>query len=197
MAFGSGILIAGMFCAAFGTLTAAAAVKQQRAYQRKRHIVRILKQLGEGEQICGEVTGANGEEETFGALCSYDISFLGTDGLPRKISMPVQLDMNNRPEVGMPMLLRMSPEAIEPLLLPLNMPEQRYARSLAPVTVQTSPTDATGRVMLEHDFFALRKYLAAEKKRCSRAAFKYGLAALFGGFDLLGLMIFLIYLLML
>lgn len=197
MIIGTGTIVAGIFCATFGALTATAAVKGRRASQRKQHIVRILKQLGEGEQICGEVVGANGEDETLGALCSYDISFLGTDGLSRKIALPVQLDMNNRLEIGMPMLLRMSPAPIEPLLMPLNAPEQRYANSLAPVTMQMSPTDATGRVMLEHDFFALQSFLTAEKKRCSRAAVKYGLAAVFAGLDLFGLMVFLLYLLML
>lgn len=196
MALGFGTLIAGMVCGAFGALTATSAVRHQRAYQRKKHITQILKQLGEGEQLCGEIIESHGDDGTLGALCSYDISFLGTDGLSRKIAMPVQLDINNRYEIGTTMLLRMSPAPIEPLLLPLNMPEQRYTNSLAPVTVQTTPMDATGRVMLEQDFFALRDALKQEKKRCTRAMMKYGVTAAFAGIDLFGIAMFFLYLLM-
>lgn len=196
MIIGTGTIVAGMVCAAFAGMTAAAAVKGQRASQRKKHLSQILKQIGDGEQVCGEIVQVHMDDETLGAPCSYDISFLGTDGLSRKIALPMRLDMDNRYELGTPMLLRMSPVPIEPTLRPLNAPEQRYTRT-PDITVQQHPTDETGRVLLENDYFALRDFLAAEKKRCSRAIVKYGLAAAFAGLDLFGLMIFFLYLLML
>lgn len=194
MMIGTGVLAAWLFCAAFGGLTAAAAVRHQRAYNRKRLLTQVLKQLGDGEQLCGEITQASGDGETLGAVCCYNIAFSGTDGLSRRIAMPVRLDLDNRYELGTTMLLRMAPVPIEPLLLPLNAPEQQFVRC-GNVTAAVYPMDATGRVLLESDFFALKNYLLAEKKKCSRAIVKYGLATAFAGLDLFSLLLFLIYLL--
>lgn len=193
MAIGTGTIIAGLFCAAFGGITAAAHIKGQRAAQRKRLLTAILHQLGDGEQICGEIVGANIGDAMLGAMCSYDVAFLGTDGLSRKIVMPMRLDMGNRFEIGTPMLLRMSPAPIEPLLLPLN--EERHQITNAPhITLLEHPTDATGRVLLESDYFALKQFLNEQKKQCSAAMLKYGIAEAIAGIDLAGLLLFFLFL---
>lgn len=195
MAIGTGTIIAGLFCTAFGGITVAAHTKGQRASQRKKLLTEILKQLGDGEQICGEIVQTHIADETLGAMCSYDVSFLGTDGLTRKISMPMRLDMGNRFEIGTPMLLRMSPAPIEPLLLPLN--EEGHQITNSPqITVLEHPTDATGRVLLESDYFALKKFLNEQKKLCGKAIMKYGIAAAIAGLDLFGLLLFFLYTLM-
>ena len=195
MVIGTGTIVAGLLCAAFGSLTVVAKIKEHRAYLRKKLLTQILKQLGDGGQICGEIIGANIDDETLGAMCSYDVEFLGTDGLPRKIVMPLRLDMGNRFAVGTPMLLRMSPAPIEPLLLPLN--EDRHQITNSPhITLLEHPTDATGRVLLESDWFALKQFLNEQKKQCSRAMVKYGVAAAIAGVDLLGLLMFFLFLLL-
>ena len=195
MVIGTGTIVAGMFCSAFGGITAAALIKAHQASHRKTLLTQIMNQLGDGEQICGEIVGANIGDETFGAMCSYDVEFLGIDGLTRKITMPMRLDMGNRFEVGTPMLLRMSPAPIEPLLLPLNA-EQYQITSAPHITLLEHPTDATGRVLLESDYFALKDFLNKQKTLCGKAMVKYGVAAAIAGLDLFGLLVFFIYSLM-
>ena len=162
-----------------GILTFAALRSGNRADKLRRLTASALKQIGEGEQIAAEVTAVQSPNEEIGAVCDYEMSFSGHEGLSRKVILPMPLGIGNRLAVGDQVLLRASGVCVLPLLESTALPSPKQQQALP---MKQYPADTSGMVLLESDFFEIQNTMKRRQKEYIR---KTVFSGFFGSISLL------------